>query len=133
MARFHGRGARLYVNITSGGTAAPLLHTATFDINLATDRQDVTAFGDSTKQWVAGLADGQGNYSGFWSDTASTTLITAALDGVARKFYFYPTSSDSIYLSGTAFFDTQLAVDVNGPGTISGTFSLATTLLTTGL
>ena len=126
MARSHGRFAQLYVAITSAGAASPLLHTAQTSINLATDKTDVTAFGDTTKQWVAGLADGQGTFSGFATDTTSTALITAALDGVARRWYFYPFAATTIYLYGTGFFDWQTESSVGDAVKMSGSFSAAT-------
>lgn len=126
MARSHGRFAQLYVSVTSGGSASPLLHAAQTSVNLSTEKVDVTAFGDTTKVWVAGLPDGQGSFSGFATDTASTALITAAIDGVARKWYFYPFNSTTIYLYGTGFFDWTVDAAVADAVKVSGTFAAAT-------
>lgn len=119
MARSAGRYSQFYVAVTSGGSASPLSHAGSFDVNLATDKLEVTAFGDTTKQYVSGLPDGQFTVTGFASDTASTSLISAALDGVARAFYIYPFNSTGIYLFGTAFFDWQIGSEVNGTVTFS--------------
>ncbi len=128
MARSHGRYARLYVSVTSGGSAAPLVHVSQSDLNLTTDKVDVTAFSDTTKTFVAGLPDGQLSFSGFASDTASTALVEAALDGVARKWYFYPFASEVIYFYGTGFFDWQSGSSVSGAVTMSGSMAQATAM-----
>ena len=128
MARSHGRYARLYVSITSGGSAAPLVHTATTDMNLSTDKQDVTAFSDTNKTYVSGLPDGQMSFSGFATDTASTSLVEAALDGASRTWYFYPFSSTTIYIYGTGFFDWTLGADVQGTVKMSGTMAPASAI-----
>jgi hypothetical protein len=120
MARAHGRFAQLYVAVTSAGSASPLQHAGSWSLNLATDTVEVTAFGDTTKTYVAGLPDGQLTYSGFADDTASTALITAAVDGVSRKWYAYPFNSTGIYFFGTSFFDTTWETAIDGAVSISG-------------
>lgn len=128
MARSHGRFSHLYVAITSGGTASPLLHTGTFEISLTTDKVDVTAHGDTVKQYVAGLPDGPITFSGFATDTAGTSLVESALDGVARAWYLYPFNSTSIYMYGTGFCSFSLGTDVQGAVTMSGDIAQATAL-----
>lgn len=132
MARAHGRFAQLYVSVTSGGTASPLLHTGKWTLNMQTSQVDVTAFGDTSKVYVAGLPDGEMTYDGFASDTTGTTLITAALDGQARKFYAYPFNTTGTYFFGTMFFDTEFAVDVAGAVTMKGSGKPATPIGTQG-
>lgn len=128
MARSHGRYSQLYVSITSGGSASPLLHTATTDQNFTTDKQDVTAFGDTNKTYVTGLPDGQMSFAGFASDTVSTGLIEAALDGAARRWYFYPFNSTTIYVYGTGFFDWTVSTDVGGAVKMAGSMAPATAI-----
>ena len=132
MARSAGRYSQFYVAVTSGGSASPLSHAGSFDVNLATDKHEVTAFGDATKVYVSGLPDGQFSVSGFATDTATTALITAALDGLARAFYIYPFNSSSIYIFGTAFFDWQIGSEVNGAVTFSTSGAPATAVRTVG-
>jgi hypothetical protein len=132
MARSAGRYSQFYVSITSGGSAAALSHAGSYDVNLATDKLEVTAFGDTTKQYVSGLPDGQFSVSGFASDTAATSLVSAALDGVARKYYIYPFASTGIYFFGTAFFDWQTQTEVNGTVNFSSSAAPATAIGTVG-
>ena len=69
---------------------------------MVTDKQDVTAFGDGNKVYVAGLPDASGDFSGFMDDATSQTYI-AAVDGLARNFYLYPdaTNDPNVYWFGT--------------------------------
>lgn len=132
MARAHGRFGNLYVAVASGGSASPLQHAGTWTLDLSTDQVEVTAFGDTSKTYVAGLPDGRLSYSGYASDTASTALITAAVDGVARKFYAYPFNTSATYFFGTMFFDTSWDVRVDGAVAISGNGSPATPVASQG-
>lgn len=131
MARVAGRSGRLYVNLTSGGTAEPVSFLNNWSINFATDNIEVTAFTDTNKVYVAGLPDCSGSFSGFYDD-ATVQTYTAAVDGVARKFYLYPTSSTTQYWFGTALFDFNASADVSGAVTISGDFSAATAVTKVG-
>jgi hypothetical protein len=126
MARIAGRDARLYMNITSGGTAEPVAFLNSWSINFSTNAIDVTAFGDTNKSYVGGLPDSTGTYAGFF-DTATAQTYTAATDGVARKMYLYPTTGTvGQYFYGTAIFDMSIDATVEGPVAISGDFSGAT-------
>jgi hypothetical protein len=132
MARAHGRFSRLYIATASGGSASPLQHAGTWALSFTTDTVEVTAFGDTNKTYVAGLPDGNLSYSGFADDTAGTQLLTAATDGIARKVYAYPFASNSIYVAGTFFLDTDVNTDVSGAVTISGSGRPATPLILVG-
>jgi hypothetical protein len=132
MARFAGRNGRLYANITSGGTAESIQFLTNWSLNFATDKIEVTAFGDTTKTYVSGLPDCQGDYTGFY-DNATAQFYTAAVDGVARKFYLYPDNSNTgQYWFGTAIFDFTVQGDVAGAPGISGSFASSTAVAKVG-
>ena len=131
-APISGRKGRLYVNITSGGTAEPIANLTRWTLNQATDRYEVTAFGDGNKTYAAGLPDAQGEFAGFY-DSASQQVYTAATDGVARKVYLYPNTDDNTkYWWGTALFDASTETPVDGPITISGSFAATSTFVKVG-
>ena len=132
MPRRHGRDGRVYVALTSGGTAEPIAFLSSWSINFTTDKVDVTAFGDSNKTYVAGLPDAQGDFSGFW-DSDQNDLYEAAQDGVARKFYLYPSRrlDDSDYYFGEAFFDFSVSGGVSDAVTVSGSWSAASAVTKT--
>jgi hypothetical protein len=123
----------MYVNLTSGGTAEPLTFITNWSIGLATDKYDVTAMGDTTKVYVAGLPDASGDVSGFY-DTATAQLYTAAIDGVARKAYLYPdiVGSPAQYFFGTALLDFNVTDPVDGPVAITGSWSAASSFAKVG-
>jgi hypothetical protein len=132
MARIHGRAGRVYMNITSGGTAEPIAFLSGWSINFATDKVDVTAFGDTNKVYVAGLADASGDFSGFYDD-ATAQVYTAAVDGVARKFYLYPsTLTNTQYWYGTVLPDFKVNGDVANAVQISSSWSAASSILKAG-
>lgn len=132
MARAHGRFGQIYVSTTSGGSASPLLYASKWEINLNVDQVEVTAFGDTSKVYVAGLADGEMTYEGFLSDTAGTSLISAAIDGLARRWYLYPFNTSSTYFFGTGFFDASVSTEVAGAVTMKGTMKPSTPVSTQG-
>ena len=122
MARIAGRNGRLYANITSGGTAEPITFLNNWSINFVTDKIEVTGFGDTTKTYVASLPDASGDYAGFYDD-GTNQFYTAAVDGVARKFYLYPsTSTNGQYWFGTAIFDFSVNAAVDGAVQVTGSW-----------
>ena len=132
MARIAGRFGRLYMGIASGGTAEPVAYISKISFDAASDKFEVTALGDTNKAYVAGLPDFKGTFAGFYDDATAQTY-TAAVDGVARKFYIYPnTTTNTQYWMGTAFFDFSVAIDVQGTADISGSFAAATAVTKIG-
>lgn len=132
MAAIAGRNARLYMGITSAGVPSPIAFLNKLSFDQTTDKYDVTSFGDTNKSVVAGLPDFKGTFAGFY-DNATAQMYTAALDGVARKFYIYTdTTSNSQYWYGTAFFDFSVELDMNGTANISGNFAAATAITKIG-
>lgn len=127
MARIHGRSGKLYVGIASDTAAAEAIaFVSKISLNFETDDVEVTAFGDTNKVYVSGLPDCSGSFSGFYDDATAQTY-TAATDGLARKFYWYPKTASTAgpYWFGTAIFDFSVEVGVVDSATISGTFKAA--------
>lgn len=132
MARIAGRNGRIYASITSGGTAEPIAFLAQWSIAFATGKLKVTALGDSGEVYVSALPDASGTYAGFY-DNATNQFYTAAVDGVARKFYLYPdTTSASQYWFGTALFDFNIDGSVDGPTAINGAWAAASAVAKVG-
>ena len=132
MSALAGRAGRLYMALASGGTAEPVALLNSFSIDAASDRHDVTAFGDANKLYVAGISDASGSLSGFYDD-ATVQTYTAATDGVARKFYMYPTNAATTkYWFGTAFFDFSSEFTVDGAASMSGSWQAASAVTKVG-
>lgn len=130
MPRYHGRKGRLYMGVANdAATAEPIAYLRSWDISFATDRVEVTAFGDTNRVYVAGLPDASGNYAGYW-DSATAQMYTAATDGLARKFYLYMTTDiNTEYYYGTAFFDFSQSQAVDGAVEVSGSWQAASSVL----
>lgn len=130
MSRHHGKNARLYVAIASSGLASPVPFINAWEINGTTDKEDVTAFGDTNKNYVVGLPDAQGTYGGFF-DLATNQLYTASQDGVARKFYFYPdiVAAPGTYFFGEGFYDFSANWGVSAGAAISGSWAAASSII----
>ena len=125
MARIAGRNGRVYMALASGGTAQPVAFQNKWAINAASDKIEVTAFGDSGKVYVAGLPDASGTFSGFYDD-ATAQSYTASQDGLARAFYLYPNLLTATqYWFGTVLVDFAAESDVAGPVTTTANWSAA--------
>ncbi len=123
-----GRNGRLYVDSSAGanGSAAPIANLSSFDVQETADRTETTNFGSTSKQYVAGLRDAQGSFSGYWDADGG---LSAIADGVARSFYIYPSTSLSTkYWYGTATFDLTVSQTVNGAVEVSGSWAAATSV-----
>lgn len=133
MARIHGRNARIFIGIASGGTAEPLAYQSKWTLDASTDDVEVTAFGDPNKVYLAGLPDASGSFSGFYDDSTAQAY-TAAQDGVARKIYLYPnfTGTPGQYWFGTALLDFSVELGVDGPATVSGNWKAASPIIKVG-
>jgi hypothetical protein len=126
VSRRHGRNAQVYIGVTNGAAASPCAFQASWSINMVTDKQDVTAFGDSNKTYVAGLPDSSGDFSGFMDDATSQTYI-AAVDGLARNFYLYPdtTNDPNVYWFGTILPDFSADGAIGGPVNFKASWNAA--------
>lgn len=132
MARIHGRRGRIYMDLSGAGSAEPLPFFASWSINFATDKAEVTAFGDLNKVYVAGLPDASGDFSGFYDD-ATVQTYTAAIDGVARKFYLYPsTATNTQYFFGTILPDFSVNAAVAGAVEVKASWNAASAIVKQG-
>lgn len=118
-----GRNGRIYLEVTSGAVATPLPFLASWSINFATDKLEVTAMGDSNKVYVSGLPDASGDFAGFYDDATAQTYL-AAIDGLPRKVYIYPsTLNTGQYWYGSILPDLSVNGAVDGPVAISASWA----------
>ena len=125
-SRRHGRNAQIYLGLTTGTAAQPLPFQAAWSINKVSDKDEVTAFGDSNKVYVGGLPDASGDFSGFLDAGTSQTYV-AASDGLPRNFYLYwdVTNDPSSYFYGTVLPDFSADGAVSGPVNFKSTWNAA--------
>ena len=133
MARIHGKRGRIYLGIASDSASAePLPFFARWAINHTTDKAPVTAMGDTHKTYVSGLADATGSFNGSY-DTATAQTYTAAIDGLARKFYLYPdASTNSQYWFGTILVDMSVDGGVDGAVAVAASWAAASPVAKVG-
>lgn len=124
MVRRHGRNAQVYLGVTNGAAASPCAFQASWSINMVTDKQDVTAFGDGNKTYVANLPDASGDFSGFMDQSTSQTYV-AATDGLPRNFYLYSDAVNDpfVYWFGTVLPDFSADGAVAGPVNFKSTWN----------
>ena len=122
MARYHGNKGVVYGSITGTGTAINMVSLSAWTLDMATDKVEVTAFGDLNKTYVQGLRDIKGTISGWW-DSADDSLFDASESSDGMKLYLYPASTAAtIYFYGPAFIDASINVSVTGAVSVSGNF-----------
>jgi hypothetical protein len=132
VARIAGRNGRIYLAIASAGTAEPIAFQNKWSLDSASDKIEVTAFGDGNKVYVAGLPDASGDFSGFYDD-ATAQSYTASQDGIARKFYLYPSLlTTSQYFFGTVLVDFGMEGGVSDAVTSKASWSAASAIQKVG-
>ena len=109
----------MYLNLASGGTAEPVAFLSSWSLKFATDTDEVTAFQDTNKVYIAGLPDAQGDFAGYYDD-ASVQTYTAAVDGIARKLYLYPST-----LKTTQYFYGNVIADFSADGKVDGAVTVS--------
>ena len=132
MGKIAGRNAVIYMAPTTAAAASLITYQNSWSLEFTTDKIEVTSFGDSTKTYVAGIADATGQFAGFYDD-ASAQTYTAAIDGLSRRFYLYPNSAlTTQYFFGTIFADMTINADVAGAVQVSATWNAATPMAKIG-
>lgn len=94
--RKSGRKGRVYLDqsTSANGAATPITGVDKWSINLTADKFDVTAMGDTNKQYASGLPDGSITISGFFDDS-DLSFVKILGDGLSRKFYGYDDTSNT--------------------------------------
>lgn len=129
MARQHGRNSRIYIAVASGGSAENIPFLNSWSLDFAVDKVEVTAFGDANKVYVSGLPDASGSFGGFYDD-ATAQFLTAASDGVARKMYLYPDSTDTgEYFHGEILLDFSMSSGVSEAHAISANWNASSAIV----
>ena len=130
-----GRKGRIYADISTDGTgnAVPIVNLNSWSLNRTTDKVEVTSFGDTSKTYVVGLPDAQGDFAGFWDTDGTQYRLSEAIDG-GRKFYQYVTTDATTkYFFGKAHFDVSVSETVAGAAEVSGSWAAAQSIRTQGI
>lgn len=112
----------MYISTTGTGTPIAAISLSQWSLDKATDKIDVTAFGDLNKTYVQGLPDIKGSLAGFF-DSSDDALFDGSESNDGIRIYLYPSSlAPTIYHYGPAWLDASISVDVKGACTVSASF-----------
>jgi hypothetical protein len=124
LAKYHGKNGQIFFSTTGTGTAVAVANLSAWSLSFATDKAEVTSFGETNKTYVQGLKDVSGSFEGFFDDVTTAALFTAADSTDGIKAYFYPSSAAATrYFYGLAWIDVSISVPVGGAVTVSGTIA----------
>ena len=91
MAFVHGKTAVFKIDNSGGSLTDISAYCDNVDFPLTADTAEVTTFGDSSKEYIAGLKDATISISGSWDATSDAVL--AGIIGVAGTFEYGPAGS----------------------------------------
>ena len=96
----HGKTADFRIDNSGGSLTDISTYCDNVDFPLTADTAEVTTFGDSSKEYIAGLKDATISISGSWDATADGVL--APIVGVAGSFQYGPagTTGGNIKFTG---------------------------------
>ena len=119
--RYHGKTG----SVSIGTPAVPVLSLNKWSMNAATDKVDVTAFGDVNKVYVQGLPDLKGQVAG-WFDDQEDALFVAADSATPVDLELMPVAGvATIKWAGPAWLDASIEVPADGAISVSGDFVAA--------
>ena len=123
MARYSGRRGVVYMSTSGTGDATNVISLTQWSLGMATDKQEVTAFGDANKTYVQGLPDISGRIAGFFDD-AEDKLYQASQSSDGVKIYLYPSANAStVYWYGPAWVDFGIETGVSGPVSVNSSIA----------
>lgn len=117
-----------------GVTAVAVGSMASFTLNMARNKADVTSFGDLNLTYVQGLPDIKGTLGG-WFDSDEMTIFDIALGDVACFLELIPSTivtPTPIMWSGKAWLDASIDVKATGAVSVAGNFVAADAWTRTG-
>jgi len=86
------------------------------------DRVDVTAFGDTFKQWVQGLPNIAGSITGWYENTELDIFDVAQGDTAVTLKLIPSTLAPTHFWTGPAYLDASVNVTATGAVSISSTY-----------
>ena len=114
--RYHGKTGK----VSMGTPAVEVASLNKWTLSAATDKVDVTAFGDTNKQYVQGLPDYKGSVAG-WFDDQEDALFVAADATTPVDLELLPVEGvATIKWAGKAWLDASIDVPADGAISVSG-------------
>lgn len=124
--RIHGKHGEVQMDATGGSTPVAVADLNAWTLDMSKDRVEVTAFGDTNKQRVAGLPDYSGTLGGWWNSASSPAFFDAVLGDIAVMLHLIPDNVEPTnYFSGLANLDGSVNVSATGAVSIAGKWDAA--------
>lgn len=127
-SRLHGKNGQIQMDAAGGSALVVLGDLDAWSLDMATDRVEVTAFGDTNKRRVSGLPDYSGTLGGSWNAVASSSpaYFAAVIAGTPVTLRLVPNTLDpTVYFQGLANIDGGIAVTARGAITTKGKWDAA--------
>lgn len=122
MARIHGSKGQILMDPTGGATPVVVASMNSWTLEMNRDRVDVTAFGDTFKQWVQGLPNIAGTLTG-WYENTELDIFDVAQGDTAALLKLVPSSLAATHFwTGPAYLDASINVSATGAVSISSTY-----------
>jgi hypothetical protein len=111
-----------------GVTAVALMSIKSFSLSLATEKINVSCFGDQNRVYIPGLRDISGSLGGFWN-SEDMSLVEATELTAPGYLELIPDTGDGTpaphSFSGLAYLDAEINTDVEGAPEMTGSFMAA--------
>ena len=115
-----------------GATAVALMSVKSWQLSLATEKINVSAFGDQNRVYIPGLRDVSGSLGAFWN-SEDMSLIEATELTAPGYLELIPDTTDMDgeatpapwAFSGLAYIDAEINTDVEGAPEMTGSFMAA--------
>ena len=121
MAKIHGSRGQVAMDVAGGTTYTTVADLNSWTLDTTRDTAEVTAFGNTNKQFVLGLPNYTGTLGGFWNTTSSPALFDAIFGTAAVGLKLtMDTAVATDFFSGLAYLTGGgIAVGVGGAVTIT--------------
>lgn len=126
MARKSGRYGEVYWDPTGAGgaTLVKLASIKHWTMNMETEMEDVTCFGDTNRVYIPGMKNIEGDIEGVW-DSEELALFEAAGAATPGMLKLVPNSTEAtFYWTGLAYMSAEIDVEL-AKGSVTGSFSAA--------
>jgi hypothetical protein len=111
---------------TGGATTVAVGALNSWTLDLDRDKEDVTCFQDTNKQYVLGLPDIQGELEGVWDEDLTPDFLRVALGEVPVMLELIPSTVTPTHMfKGLAYISAGIECPADGAVTISGSYVAA--------
>jgi len=119
--KLHGKNGAIYLNGPKP-TGDKVSVKSQWDLNLARDYVEVTTFGDSNKEYLAGLKDISGTFNGLLDVAGDYMVNNTSVDDVPMYLYADDGASAILIAHGPALIDSSISASNADAVRVSGNF-----------